>query len=29
MLLRDHAYDAAIIAAQRRDKLLADGDLDR
>lgn len=27
MLLRDHGYDAAIIAAQRRDKLLADGDL--
>jgi hypothetical protein len=28
LLLRDHGYDAAIIAAQQRDKLLADGDLD-
>jgi hypothetical protein len=27
MLLRDHGYDAAIIAAQRCDKLMADGDL--
>ena len=25
--LRDHGYDAPLIAAQRRDKLLADGDL--
>jgi hypothetical protein len=27
LLLRQHGYDAPIIAAQRRDKLLADGDL--
>lgn len=28
VLLRDHGYDASIIAAQRYDKLLTDGDLD-
>lgn len=27
LLLRDHGYEAPLIAAQRRDKLLADGDL--
>jgi hypothetical protein len=27
VLLRDHGYDAPLIAAQRRDKLLAEGDL--
>jgi hypothetical protein len=27
LLLRQHGYDAPLIAAQRRDKLLADGDL--
>jgi hypothetical protein len=26
-LLRDHGQDALLIVAQRRDKLLADGDL--
>lgn len=28
MLLRDHGYDAPVIAAQRYDALLADGDVD-
>jgi hypothetical protein len=27
LLLRDHGQDALLIVAQRRDKLLADGDL--
>jgi hypothetical protein len=29
LLLREHGYDALRIAVQRRDKLRADGDLDR
>jgi hypothetical protein len=29
LLLREHGYDALLIAEQRRDELLADGDLDR